>query len=54
MTCVVRRRELSASFLVAFPGAWLAWLSLSVDGGGRAELSEGQGVAARIHDGRKS
>lgn len=41
MTCVVRWRELSASFLVAFPGAWLAWLSLSVDGGGKAELSEG-------------
>ena len=32
-----RRRELSASFLDAFPGAWLAWLSLSVDGGGRAQ-----------------
>ncbi|KAJ0144450.1 DNA-directed RNA polymerase I subunit RPA43 [Fusarium oxysporum f. sp. albedinis] len=40
MTCVVRWRELSASFLVAFPGAWLAWLSLSVDGGGKAELMQ--------------
>lgn len=37
-------RELSASFpfplLDAFPGAWLAWLSLSVDGGGRASARD--------------